>query len=57
MFYKVLNETEGLIHLLDLSDDNTYTESDFNDTDHLSNIGAKKMTQTILDVLQELHLQ
>lgn len=56
-FYQVLNKAEGVIHLLDLADDATYTEEDFNDTDHLSDKGVKKMTETVFSILQELRLQ
>ena len=54
-FYQVLNESDGVIHLLDLIDNIFFEENDFNDTDHLSDIGASKMTQLILDTLQELN--
>lgn len=54
IFYNILDEADGVIHLLDLSDDNTYTDEDFNDTDHLSDTGAVKMTQAILTILQNI---
>lgn len=54
-FYDVLNSVEGVIHLLDLSEnDPMYSDEDFNDTDHLNDLGATKMTTSILNTLQEI---
>lgn len=55
IFYDILNEVDGVIHLLDLADDTTFLDEDFNDTDHLNEKGAKKLTQIILDTLQEIN--
>lgn len=54
VFYYVLNEVDGVIHLLDLSDDSSFSDCDFNDTDHLNDSGARKLTTKILSVLQEI---
>lgn len=51
MFYDVLSEAEGVIHLMDLTDDETYVDEDFNDMDHLGDAGARKMTQSVLELL------
>lgn len=50
-FYDTLNSAEGMIHLLDLYDNDSFYNEDFNDTDHLSDSGAQKMTAMILDML------
>lgn len=54
-FYNVLNDVDGVIHLLDLSEDTMFLDEDFNDTDHLSDKGAQKLTQIILNTLQEIN--
>lgn len=54
IFYNVLNNADGIIHLLDLSDESSYLTEDFIDADHLSDFGAAKMTQSILSMLKEL---
>ena len=54
-FYEVLNQAEGVIHLLDLADDPAYLDEDFNDMDHLNESGARKLTATILATLQEIN--
>ena len=53
-FYHVLNTSSGEIHVLDLAGDTGYTEEDFNDTDHLSETGAEKLTVAILSTLKEI---
>lgn len=56
-FYDVLNKVEeGVIHLLDLFDDDNYKDEDFNDTDHLSDEGARKMTMRIQNTLREINI-
>ncbi len=55
VFYDVLNEVDGTIHLLDLSDDSSFSDYDFNDTDHLNDSGATKLTTIILSALQEIN--
>ena len=54
IFYNVLESTDGVIHLLDLFDEESYLDEDFNDMDHLGDKGAYKMTNTVLDILHEL---
>ena len=51
VFYKTLNDIDGVVHLLDLYQDDRYTDDDFIDTDHLSDSGAKKMTVDVLNLL------
>lgn len=51
-FYAVLIQAEGTVHLLDLFDEDTFLEEDFNDMDHLSDSGARKMTAKVLELLQ-----
>ena len=53
-FYDVLNKVDGTIHLLDLYEDPAYTDKDFNDTDHLNELGAAKMTEAVLQILETL---
>lgn len=53
-FYHVINEVAGTIHLLDLSDNKMFADSDFNDTDHLNDFGAKKLTLAIVDTLKTI---
>ena len=54
-FYDILNEVDGIIHLLDLADDPTFLDEDFNDTDHLNEKGAQKLTQIIHNTFQEIN--
>ena len=53
-YYDILDGTEGTIHLLDLFADESFDNSDFLDTDHLNDQGAKKATYKILEVLREM---
>lgn len=53
-FYDVLNGVDEIVHLLDLSDDSSFKDDDFVDTDHLDDRGARKLTSIILNVLQEI---
>lgn len=55
IFYNILNEVDSVIHLLDLAEDTTFLDEDFNDTDHLNKKGAQKLTQIILNTLQEIN--
>lgn len=55
-FYDILDQVDGIIHLLDLSDDSSFTDEDFIDTDHLNDKGAQKLTSIILNVLHELYI-
>lgn len=54
-FYDILNEIDGIIHLLDLAEDTAFLDEDFIDTDHLNEKGAQKLTQLILNTLQEIN--
>lgn len=53
-FYRVLNNIQGTIHLIDLYDDLSFTIDDYNDTDHLSDLGAAKLTSILQEVLNKL---
>ena len=55
-FYTVLDGIDSNIHLLDLSDDRNFNNNiDFNDTDHLSDSGAIKLTQIVSSILNEIN--
>lgn len=49
-----LEAAEGIVHLLDLYESEAFEEPDFNDTDHLSDAGAGKLTQMIRNLVQDL---
>lgn len=51
-FYAALDRVEGNVHLLDLFDEASFLDRDFNDADHLSDSGAEKMTECILRFVQ-----
>lgn len=51
-FYEVLNESDGEIYLLDLFENESFNDTDFVDTDHLSDSGANKLTHMILDIIR-----
>lgn len=51
IFYDTLNSLEYPVHLLDLFDNVSYVAEDYNDTDHLSDKGATKMTKAVLELL------
>lgn len=55
IFYGVLNQAEGTIHLLDLFDSAYFQAEDFNDMDHLGDTGAEKLTGMILNFLNDLN--
>lgn len=55
-FYDILNnKAEGVVHLLDLYEDAYFTDEDFNDSDHLGDLGAIKLTSFIQNVLQQIN--
>lgn len=56
-FYDVLNRVNGTIHLLDLYGDSMFADEDFNDTDHLNESGAAKMTEAVLQMLETFRLE
>lgn len=49
-----LESAQGIVHLLDLYDSDAFEEQDFNDTDHLSDAGAGKMTQMIRNLVESI---
>ena len=53
-FYRVLNNIQGTIHLIDLYDDLSFTIDDYNDTDHLNDLGAERLTSILQEVLNQL---
>lgn len=55
VFYNTLDNVDGIIHLIDLYEDELFEDEDFNDMDHLGKLGAEKMTNIILNILQELN--
>ena len=56
MFYSVLDKVDGTVHLLDLVEDSSFDNNfDFNDTDHLSDSGARKLSQMISSILHEIN--
>ena len=54
-FYQVLNDAPGIVHVIDLSTNPFFDDNDFNDSDHLNDEGATKMTSIILNFLQTLN--
>lgn len=56
IFYSVLDKVDGTVHLLDLVEDSSFdNDFDFNDTDHLSDSGARKLSQIISSILNEIN--
>lgn len=56
IFYTVLDNIEGTVHLLDLSEDENFDDNlDFNDTDHLNDSGAMKLSQIVTSILNEIN--
>ena len=56
IFYSVLDKVDGTVHLLDLVEDDSFDSSlDFNDTDHLNDSGARKLSQMISSILNEIN--
>lgn len=56
IFYSVLDKVDGTVHLLDLVEDSSFDNSfDFNDTDHLNDSGARKLSQMISSILNEIN--
>lgn len=49
-----LESAQGIVHLLDLYDSDAFEEQDFNDTDHLSDAGAGKLTQMIRNLVESI---
>lgn len=54
-FYKVLDETKGDVHLLDLFEDENFADDDFNDMDHLGDEGAAKLTYFVVSLLEDIN--
>ena len=56
IFYSVLDKLDGTVHLLDLLEDSSFDNNfDFNDTDHLSDSGARKLSQMISSILNQIN--
>ena len=56
IFYSVLEKIDGMVHLLDLVEDESFDNNlDFNDTDHLNDLGAIKLSQMISSILNEIN--
>ncbi len=56
IFYSVLDQIDGTVHLLDLVGDSSFDNSlDFNDTDHLNDAGAIKLSQLVAATLEEIN--
>lgn len=56
IFYSVLDKVDGTVHLLDWWRIAVLTINfDFNDTDHLSDSGARKLSQMISSILHEIN--
>lgn len=53
VFYEVINSTDGMVRLLDLANETSFKDEDFNDTDHLNDNGARKLTAYIGELLEE----
>jgi len=54
-FYSILESTDGMIHLLDLAEDSSFENNiHFNDTDHLNDLGAAKLSSIISSTLDEI---
>lgn len=55
-FYSVLDKMDGIIHLVDLVEDNSFDNNlDFNDTDHLSDSGAIKFSRMVSSILDNIN--
>jgi len=54
-FYDALEQVNEEIHLVDCFGDPFFDEEDFNDTDHLNDSGATKMTLILNQLLQQVN--
>lgn len=54
-FYHVLDNVSGVVHVIDVYDDESFGLDDYNDMDHLGELGAKKLTALLLDVINEIN--
>lgn len=54
-FYDALEQVNEEIHLIDCFGDPFFNEEDFNDTDHLNDRGAVKMTLMLNQLLQQMN--
>ena len=55
-FYSAIDSVDGVVHLIDLSDDDYFDDNlDFIDTDHLNDSGAAKLTMVIDSVLHDIN--
>ena len=54
IFYDILDSAPNEIHVLDFWDfDDMFEDEDFNDTDHLSEFGAEKVTYQIAEFIKQ----
>ena len=54
-FYNILDKTDGNVHLLDLASNDAFdNDADFNDTDHLNDLGSAKLSSIISTILKEI---
>ena len=54
-FYDALEQVNEEVHLVDCFGDPFFDEEDFNDTDHLNDSGAAKMTLMLNHLLQQMN--
>lgn len=54
-FYSVLDSVSGVVHVIDKYDDELFEVADYNDMDHLNELGAKKLTVLLLDVIEQIN--
>lgn len=56
IFYSVLDNIDGIVHLLDLTEDDSFdNDLDFNDTDHLNDSGAAKLSKIVASLLNDIN--
>lgn len=55
-FYSVLDSVRGVVHVIDKYDDESFEVADYNDMDHLNELGAKKLTAFLLEGIKEINL-
>lgn len=53
-FYNLLEGISGVVHVLDLYEDERFNLYDYNDMDHLGASGAEKMTKILKAALEEI---
>lgn len=55
VFYNNLNNADGIIHLIDLYADESFSDDDYNDMDHLSENGANKVTSILNEAIKQIN--